>query len=179
MRTIAVDYTLEEYVEFNALLFEKQIRVQFGLNLAIGAILLAYAIFFSWVSDLVVAAIGIVFLIRAIFHRSMLVSAARKLHSPADSWLHIKRAVTLTQEGVRTEGHDGSLSFTPWVTVHRLIEGKLIDIIVLDSNMGIIVPRRGFPEEQAHYRFVEFAREKISAKKAGPQVATTQSPTLD
>lgn len=169
LRSIAVDYNEQEYTEFNLVIFRERLRASV-LILGIGGIalvgigLLVPKHTLVWVGIPFVS-LGILFVLAAAIQRDSVRNMVKKMFKSPSHWLLIKRAYTLDDAGVKTEGHDGSYSFTPWSSVVDLREGKLAIYFVLNSNMGIIVPRRAFPSDQDGHEFIQFAKLHLVSKE--------------
>ncbi len=167
-RTIAVDYNKEEYTEFNFVVFRDRLRNQAAVYLTLGVITIALGFFVpgesAFSSRTILLLLGTVILLSPLIQRESVRAMCKRIFDSPNNWLLIKRATILDSNGIRTEGHDGSYSFTPWSSVSSISEGKVAAYFILSSHQGLIIPRRAFPDERSYSEFVRFAKVQLLQK---------------
>jgi hypothetical protein len=164
-RTIAVDYSESEYIEFNLVMFRDRIRVQIIALVGLAAALVVVTLFMP--SGLEIPAppaalfCAAVMLIWAVTYKESVKHNVRQLYRSTSNLPAIKRTTTLDRAGVKQDGHDGSGSFIPWTSIVEVREGHLAIYLIQNSQIGTIVPKRGFPSSEDAEAFATFAREQL------------------
>lgn len=168
-RSIAVDYNPEEYAEFSFVMLRERLRATTILYLIIASVGIAFSLFVP--EDINISArylmggAGAFLLVFPLYQRASIRAMTRKLHESPNNALHVKRATTLDDQGVRTDGHDGSYSYFPWSAVREIREEKLAIYLVLSAQLALIVPRRSFPSDRDGHEFIQFAKLHLASNE--------------
>ncbi|HXH61824.1 MAG TPA: YcxB family protein [Fimbriimonadaceae bacterium] len=113
-------------------------------------------------------ALGGAFAILPLFNRFLIWRASTNVCNRPGNNVRIKRSVTATDQGLHTEGHDGSFGFIPWGSVTRIVEGKSATLFTVPINAAIVVSRRAFGSEGDYQSFVAYAKERHRAQITKP-----------
>ena len=168
-RSIAVAYSREEYLDYSLVVQRAIYRDVTILMLVTGDAILAFAAL--WPREVTVpgsfvfGVLGAALLLRGLAMRVALERRISKLFQSGSPLITARKSTELTPQGVHVVSQDGSNSFTPWTSVTGLKDGKRGLFLMINPAQGILVPRRGFSDDQSYSRFREYALVMLTEAK--------------
>lgn len=93
-------------------------------------------------------------------------SKIQKLEKVCPIQYSVKQSVTLSDEGITVESHDGYRQFVPWIRVTYIQEYKSILILSCGLFDDITIPLRAFPDDESCQMFQKFSEDKLFSCRA-------------
>jgi len=83
-----------------------------------------------------------------------------------DGWILGEKTITLTDEGIRSQGAHVD-TFIHWPAVIDILETPALLLVMIDLPSGLIIPKRCFGSEIECHEFVEALRQHSRAVSLG------------